>query len=102
MPLQSLLENLTTAHETEISYQPIEVKLDPSVLEDGDIPALLDFVKQPRKCLFIFQHPEDQQLSAHLAFTARRSFLSQNAEILLKKTSTEPKINFKKDLNPLP
>ncbi|WED44587.1 helicase-related protein [Legionella cardiaca] len=90
--IQTLLENLVASYETEINYNPIEVKLDPLQIQENDIASLLAFVQEKRKRLFIFKLPTSEFNSNILSFTARRSVLNSTAETILS-TSTEPKIN---------
>ncbi|AWN74600.1 hypothetical protein LEAN103870_14120 [Legionella anisa] len=91
--LQSLLENLITSYETEINYTPLEIELDSQQFTEKDIDSLCNFINDDRKRLFIFKIPENQQTSNRLALLARRAVLNKTAEMLLKSTSNEPKIN---------
>ncbi|WP_454783951.1 helicase-related protein [Legionella sp. WA2024007413] len=91
--IQSLLENLISSYETEINYTPLEIELDSKQFAEKDIDALLNFINDDRKRLFIFKIPENQQASNRLGLIARRIILNKTAETLLKNTSNEPKIN---------
>ncbi|KTD11770.1 coiled-coil protein [Legionella gratiana] len=90
--IQSLLENLITSYETEINYSPIEVELDQTQISAKDIDVLLGFVSEPRKRLFIFKIPGQEQASNQLALIARRTVLNKTAETILQNISSEPKI----------
>ncbi|CAM2936323.1 coiled-coil protein [Legionella steigerwaltii] len=91
--LQSFLENLITSYETEVNYNPLERELDAQPYTDKEINALLKFVNDDRKRLFILKIPGNEQASKKLAFHARRSVLNKTAETILKNTSNAPKIN---------
>ena len=91
--LQDLLETLITSYETEINYTPEVIQLDPKKITADDTETLLQFVSEPRKRLFIFKIPGDDENSAALTLSARRAVLDHTAKTILQSTSTEPKIN---------
>lgn len=90
--LQSLLENLISSYETEVNYNPLEIELDPEQVSSQDLDILLDFINEPRKRLFIFKIPGNEQTSNQLALNARRTVLNKTAETILQNTLSGPKI----------
>lgn len=91
--LQSLLENLIASYETEVNYAPIEIELDSQQISPKDIEDLTHFITDARKRLFIFKIPGNEASSTQLALLARKTVLDKTAEITLKSTSRDPKIN---------
>ncbi|AYK03007.1 helicase-related protein [Legionella sainthelensi] len=90
--LHSLLENLVSSYETEVNYNPIEIELDPEHISSQDVDTLFDFISEPRKRLFIFKIPGNEQISNLLALSARRTVLNNTAETILQNTLSGPKI----------
>ncbi|ARB91569.1 helicase-related protein [Legionella longbeachae] len=90
--LQSQLENLISSYETEVNYNPVEIELDPEHVSSKDFDTLLDFISEPRKRLFIFKIPGNEEISNQLALSARRTVLNKTAETILQNTLSGPKI----------
>ena len=81
------------SYETEVNYNPVEIKLDPLKISEQDMATLLTFVTDTRKRLFIFNIPGDVRYSDILALSARRAILDQTAKTALQSTTSEPQIN---------
>jgi hypothetical protein len=89
-----MFEHLMTTYETEAHHTPLEVLLKAEHLADPEcIEKIIRFIKEPRKCLFLFQIPDNKATSNQLALLARRAILNHTATTLLQNTSNEPKIN---------